>query len=91
LRAVDRLELTNIKGVVQSEIITQEFPIIVECLLSLTLSSCDLIFRGKEGASKREVTPKQNLCEQTFYSGIRLTRISRDQKNLFLLKAFCVK
>jgi hypothetical protein len=25
------------------------------------------------------------------YSGIRLTRISRDQKNLFLLKAFCVK
>jgi hypothetical protein len=26
-----------------------------------------------------------------YYSGIRLTRISRDQKNLFLLKAFCVK
>jgi serine/threonine protein phosphatase PrpC len=27
----------------------------------------------------------------TMYSGICLTRISRDQKNLFLLKAFCVK
>jgi hypothetical protein len=51
--------------------------------------SHEVIFTGKKFHGRSLID--HCLSFSHVYSGIRLTRISRNQKNLFLLKAFCAK